>query len=319
MLATQTLKDPDSYMPGEAALAEIETHIAAYNRARPEIYNRCMTWALIGLAVYACFAALVILYAWELDARGKSFGVVLGLLFLGGAGLWTLMWRPMEKHQEALRMQLFPRLFGFIDGVTYAKGGKPALLNQVAELKLVRYGNAENDDLIAGRHEGMDFELLETRLTVGSGRSKETVFRGLIFHFRLDRAFPGMLVAAKRGGWWQRTMKEFWRTGPKTELTSGNLRLDESHEFHSDNFAAARPVIAGSLTSVLTWLGNEWHGGDVQIALSGEDGYLMLPSNHDYFSLPGNTEDVVYQRHVRPLVRELVIALAVAHVVRHVN
>lgn len=315
----QALKDPDSYMPDAPTVAEIERQIGLYNQARPKIYSDCLRASVIALAVYALFSVMVVVYASAFGVEGKAYGWILALLVIGGIGLHSLMWKPMERHQQALRLGLFPKLFGFVDGVTYRTGGEVAFLRHISDLKLVSYSSASNDDLIAGRHEGMDFELLETTLTSGSGRSKETVFRGLIFHFRLDPEFPGMLVAAKRGGWWRRTMKEMWRTGPKSEMTSGNLRLDESHEFHSDNFAAARPVIAGPLTSVLIWLGNEWHGGDVQIALSGEHGYLMLPSDHDYFSLPGDDENVVYQRHVKPLVRELVLALAVAHVVRHLN
>lgn len=310
----KTLMDPERYMPGEAALAEIQVQIDAYNKARPAVYDSCMKQAMIALVIYAAFGVLVCFYCIELGIKAKDFVYVAGGLLLGAWGLWILMWSPMERHRAVLRERLFPKLFGFIEDVTYQKNPKPGFLRQISELKLVQYASASNDDLIAGRHEGMDFALLETTLKVGN-KNKDIVFRGLIFHFRLADAFPGMLVVAKRGGWLARTMKDFWRTGPNLEMSSGNRQLDESHQFYSDNRSAARPIIAGPLTSVLTWLGNEWHGGDVRIALSGEHGYLMLPSAHNYFSLPGDSEDIVYKRHVQPLVRELVTALAVAHVV----
>lgn len=310
----RTLMDPERYMPGESAVAEIQAQIDAYNKARPAIYDSCMKQALVALGIYGGFAALICFYCLKLGIEPKNFIIVAAGLIFCGTALWTLMWAPMEKHQAALRERLFPKLFGFIEDVTYQKKPKPGFLRHISELKLVWYQDAENDDLIAGRHEGMDFALLETKLTVGA-KNKETVFRGLVFHFRLAEPFPGMLVAAKRGGWWERTMKDMWRTGPNLEMSSGNRQLDESHQFYSDNKREARPIIAGPLTSVLTWLGNEWHGGDVRIALSGEHGYLMLPSAHNYFSLPGDGEDIVYKRHIQPLVRELVMALAVAHVV----
>ena len=315
----QTLKDPESYMPGEAAVAEIQAQLDGYNRERPTIYHQCMNWALVAVCIYGAFAVLICLYVRQFNLEFKVLAYVVGGLALGGFFLWNFMWSPMAKHQAELRARLFPKLFGFVENATYQQGRKPNFLRHISELKLVAYGEAEADDLITGRHDGMDFELLETTLTIGSGKSKTTVFRGLIFHFRLANDFPGLLVAAKRGGWWERTMKELWRTGPNLEMKSENLRLDESHQFYSDNFAAAPPVILGPLTSVLTWLGDEWHGGDVRIALSGDSGYLMLPSTHDYFSLPGMADDVAYQRHVKPLVRELVLALAVAHVVRQVS
>lgn len=308
----QTLMDPERYMPDDAAVAEIQAQIDAYNKARPAIYDSCMKQAMTGLGIYAAFALLVCFYAFKLGADAEKFILIAGGLLFGGGMLWTLLWSPMESHRAALRERLFPKLFGFVENATYQKKPKPAFLRHISDLKLVRYQDAETDDLVLGRHEGMDFALLEAKLTIGS-KNKETVFRGLIFHFRLADPFPGMLVVAKRGGWWERTMKDFWRTGPSIEISSENRQLDESHQFYSDNRGAARPLIAGPLTSVLTWLGNEWHGGDVRLALSEEHGYLMLPSTHDYFSLPGGGEELVYQRHVKPLVRELVMALAIAH------
>lgn len=314
----QTLMDPELYMPGEAAVAEIQAQIDSYNKARPALYDGCMRQAMVALVIYGAFGLFVCFLGLQFGIKAENFVLVAGGLIGGGWLLWNFIWSPMETVQAALRDRLFPQIFSFIEDVSYHKKAKPGFLRHISELKLVRYQDAETDDLIIGRHDGMDFALLEAKLTVGN-KNKETVFRGLIFHFRLADPFPGMLVAATRGGWWEQTMKEFWRTGPNFEMSSGNLRLDESHQFYSDNPGAARPVISGPLTSVLIWLGNEWHGGDARIALSGEHGYLMLPSTHNYFSLPGMGDDVVYQRHVKPLVRELVMALAVAHVVRQVS
>jgi len=310
----KTLMDPELYMPGEAAVAEIQAQIDSYNRARPAIYNGCMRQAMVALAIYGVFALFVCFVTLKAGIKAEHFVLVAAGLAGGGWLIWNFIWSPMEAVQAALRNQLFPQIFSFIEEVSYQKKAKPGFLKHISELKLVRYQDAETDDLIIGRHEGMDFALLEAKLTVGS-KNKETVFRGLIFHFRLADPFPGMLVVAKRGGWWEQTMKDFWRTGPSLELSSGNRQLDESHQFYSDNRRAARPIIAGPMTSVLTWLGNEWHGGDVRIGLAEEHGYLMLPSSHNYFSLPDGDENVVYQRHIKPLVRELVTALAIAHVV----
>lgn len=308
------LRDPESYMPDAAAVAEIKAQIEAYNRARPAIYDACMKWAVIACAAYAV-AALVL---YNMISDMKQSGFILIVLGAGGYFLWTLMWRPMDRHQAALRARLFPSLFGFMDNVGYAKGVAPPFLHYVKTLGLVEYEDASNDDLITGRHEGMDFELLETELTVGH-KNRKTVFKGLIFHFRLDRPFPGILVAAKRGNWLDRALGGLFSSGPGREIKSGNSRLDETHQFFTDNFGAARPVIDGPLISVLTWFGNEWHGGDVRIAITDEHGYLLLPSPHNYFELPGRERDMDYDRDARPLIHEMVTALSVAHAVRAVG
>ncbi|MGV3551938.1 DUF3137 domain-containing protein [Rhizobium sp.] len=306
-------------MPGEAAVADINVHIDAYNGQRPGIHQRCVTYAWIAMGVYCAVAGWLFILVFNLDTKGKAIGLVGGLAIMGGYYLWGYVWKPLKDHQLTLRYRLFPQIFGFIEKVQYSHAYQPGFLDHLKRLKLIDFTSSENDDLIKGRHDGMDFELVETKLILGSGKNKETVFSGIIFHFRLETEFPGMLVAAKRGNWLQRAAREFWRAGSYDELSSGNRQLDETHEFRSDNFGAARPVIAGPLISVLTWLGNEWHGGDVRIALSHGDGYLMLPADRDYFRLPDLTQDVRYDWDVKPIVREMATLLAVAHVVRQVG
>lgn len=316
------MKSLESYMPGEAVVADIRRHIDMYNSERPGIYRRCTltAWLLmggycviLGLVLYAALGSL------QSSKGDRLFGAILVFGVVGGIALWRFAWKPLRDHQLGLRYGLFPNVFGFIEDVRYAAGHEPSFLSDLKRLKLVEFTKTKNDDVISGVHDGMKFELVETQLTTGSGKSERTTFKGLIFRFRLAEAFPGLLIANKRSGWWERTMKEFWGTGPANEISSGNLRLDETHEFRTSNFSAAQPVIAGPLTSVLTWLGNEWHGGDVRIALSHDDGYLMLPTTADYFALPDLQYDVRYESHIKPLVREMVQLLTVAHAVRQVG
>jgi hypothetical protein len=312
----QDLKDADSYMPDKAAVAGIEKAIADYNSARPEIYAACRRNSYLAMGGYALLAILVLYASSKMLGNGDGWGLVIGLLIVGGGALYSLIWAPMERHQEALRATLFPKIFSFIDDIRYERKSKPSFLAHVNSLKLASHTDAVNDDLIAGRHDGMAFELLETTLTRGSGRSKETVFKGLIFHCQMDKPFPGFLLAARRGNWFERTMTEMWRTGPTNDLLSGNAQLDETHQFSSDNFAAAQPILAGPLTSVLIWLGNQWPEGEARIALAEAHCYLLLSSKHNYFALPAMSDDISYDWHIRPLIRELVMALAMARAVR---
>jgi len=316
------IKSLDDYMPSEAAVADIQRHIDIYNEERPGIYQRCALTAWLLMGGYCLIVGLILyatLGAMQTSKDSRLFGAVLVFGVAGGAWLWRYVWKPLRDHQLELRYSLFPNIFGFIEEVRYAAGHEPAFLDDLKRLKLVDFTKTKNDDVISGVHDGMKFELVETELVRGNGKNERTTFKGLIFRFRLAEAFPGLLVANKRSGWWERAMKEFWGTDSSNEIRSGNLWLDETHEFRTSNFSAAPRVIAGPLTSVLTWLGNEWHGGEVRIALSYDDAYLMLPTNVDYFALPDLQYDVRYESHVRPLVREMVQLLAVAHVVRQVG
>jgi hypothetical protein len=315
----QSMKNPESYMPDEAAVAEIRRHIDIYNSDRPGIYRNCTLVAWLAMSAYGVVVGIVTYGALQMSDGTSLLGAILVFAIVGGVWVWRYAWMPLRDHQLGLRYGLFPKVFGFIEEIRYSAGIEPYFLDNLKRLKLVDFTKSKNDDVISGVHEGMAFELVETQLITGSGKSERTTFKGLIFQFRLAESFPGLLVANKRSGWWERTMKDFWGTGSFDEIRSGNFRLDETHEFRTSNHGAAQPVIAGPLTSVLTWLGNEWHGGDVRIALSHDDGYLMLPTTTDYFALPDLQRDVSYEGHVKPLVREMVQLLAVAHVVRGIG
>jgi hypothetical protein len=315
----ESLKNPDTYMPDEAAVAVIERHIDDYNRERPGVRRRCISRTWMMLSGYAIMAALVIYLALQADKPGALVTLLSGFICIGALGVRRLAWKPIRDHRLALRHQLFPKVFGFISDVEYSAKQEPGFLRQFAELKIIDFSSTQSDDMVSGKHDGMRFELVETQLIRESGRSQRIVFKGVVFHFTLEKEFPGKLVAAKRGGWWERSIVESWRDAVPGELASGNRQLDEIYEFHSDNHLAARPVIAGPLTSVLTWLGNLWHGGDVQIAFSHKDGYLMMPTKGDYFALPELGDDISYERDVEPLVREIVGLLAVAHVARKIG
>lgn len=52
------------------------------------------------------------------------------------------------------------------------------------------------------------------------------------------------------------------------------------------------------------------------MALDGKACYLLLPSKKDYFALPSITEDIDFARDAEPMIRDLVVLLALAHLVR---
>jgi hypothetical protein len=311
-----SLRNPEALMPDEAATAAIRQHIDRYNRERAVTERQCRTHAVPLMSVYGIIAAIVLVILVQASANGQAWGAFIALAAGGGIWLWRQLWKPLRDHQLALRHRLFPQIFGFIDQVEYASGIEPHFLVDLRQLQLVRFTRTRCDDLIAGVHEGMEFALLETELVTGSGKSEQITFKGLIFRFDLERPFEGVLIANQRLSWWQRSMADLWSSTSLRELSSGNLRLDESHVFLSNDPAAAMPIIAGPLTSVLTWLGDTWREGDVRIALSREHGYLLLPSKRNYFAFPPARQDINYEADIKPLVREMVRLLAIAHVAR---
>ena len=57
----------------------------------------------------------------------------------------------------------------------------------------------------------------------------------------------------------------------------------------------------------------------VRLALMGGDAFLMVPTKRNFFELPGPQEDIDWERHVRPMIRDLMTLLAVAQLVCRIN
>jgi hypothetical protein len=252
-------------------------------------------------------------------SRHNPLGIVVALIAMCGYWVWGFAWQPVKDYQLGLRHRLFPVIFGFIDKVEYAQGQAPGgLLLLVKSMKLVRFSHSENDDLVRGTHDGLRFEMVESRLQVGSGKDRTTVFRGLIFRFSVEHAFPGLLVAARRGNLLQEWVHDVFGGNDDT-IASGDPEIDAAYAIHTDNERAARPILEGTLTAALKYLKRSWQSGDARIALRGPECFLLLPADRDYFRIPSILRDVDYKRDVEPMIRDMVVLLAFVHLISKVG
>lgn len=312
-----SLNDPSHYTPDAARLAAIKERIDEYNAERPAIMKTAYVQVALFMGAYGAvvlFVFYLLLHSGNPSKHNPLAWVLAGLAFAGWY-IWGFAWKPVTDHQLSLRYRLFPVIFGFVDKVQYGNGHAPGFLDAVKQMKLVQFGSSENDDLVSGTHDGLDFEMVESRLNVGSGKNKTAVFKGLIFHFNRDDEFPGMLVAAKRGNRFQEWMHELFRTHDDT-IPTGDPNIDGTYEIHTDNHSAGRPLVEGPLLSALKYLRREWWSGDARVALRGREVFLLLSADRDYFALPSIRQDIDYNTDVEPMIRDMVTLLAVAHLIR---
>jgi len=55
------------------------------------------------------------------------------------------------------------------------------------------------------------------------------------------------------------------------------------------------------------------------VALSGSDGFLLMPRSKNFFELPHISEPIDYNRHVAPMITDLGAMLATAALVRKIG
>ena len=77
--------------------------------------------------------------------------------------------------------------------------------------------------------------------------------------------------------------------------------------------------MTGRLAKALQWLGETWPEQPARVALSGSDGFLLIPLSKNFFELPGISAPLDYQRHVAPMIADMVSLLATASLVRKIG
>ncbi len=309
--------DEKAVMPDAAALEKVHQAIAEYNQDRPARELSMQQRVTIVMGGYVLIAGCILLLFFNSDLK-EGFGIVCGLTLFIGWWLYQQCLKPARAFQQGLRDRMLPVIFGFVERVQYSKGTTPRYMERFPKEALMKYAIANHDDAVSGVYENLRFMLSETELTTG-GKNKTVLFKGVVFHFIRDISFPGILAATKRPGGFQKFVENFFSTGPLNVIESGDPRADASHEFRTNNITAAKPLIEGELVSALDYLSSVWRDDVVRIALSGQECFLMVPSKKNFFELPDIAHDINFDRHVMPMIRDLVTLLVTARLVSRIG
>ncbi len=312
--------DTADFMPDAAVIAAIKSDLQAYEARRATV-QRQVLWRLplfIGLVLVA-----TVLLAWLFNSFADPYEQWFSTphVFLYIAGIvaavfaYFLAVRPANDLRQSFRDGLLPVIFGFIEDVSYRRGEKPSSFDRLPAETIGSFDREHFDDTISGRYEGFPFELYEARLTQKASKAETSIFNGVVIAFETVKPFPGVLVATRRTN----KVMGFFRGifgGRMEEVPSGIPALDEEYEFRTDNVEAARPLVTGRLAKALQWLGETWPDEPARVALNGNEGFLLLPQDKNFFELPDIGQPLDYKLHVEPMIADLASLLATASLVR---
>lgn len=315
--------DTKDFMPGEAVIASIRKDLELYENERRRA-ARQVRWRVptfFGLLIVAV-VLLALLFNVVADPVERWFSTLHVFLYGAALGSAAIIYRfgmkPAREMQQSFRSHLLPIVFGFVNDISYRRGAKPQSFDRLPRDAIRKFDKSEFDDVISGRYEGFPFELYEAHLTSGSGKSKATIFKGVVLAFEQISPFPGFLVAARKAGQVSQFFRGFFGSD-LSELQSGVPAIDDLYEFRTDNTDAARPLVTGRLARALQWLGETWPDEPARVALRGNDGFLLLPLSKNFFELPDISTPLDYKMHIETIVADLVALLATAALVRKVG
>lgn len=304
-------------MPDAAALAAVEAEIAGYNALRPQVARDAIWRMVLYMGGWALVSALI---SWPLVTGGHSnvFGFVFVGIVFSGYYVYDQAISQRKGFQQALRDRMLPVIFGFVKDLHYSNGRTPRFMNRMPGEELVRRTRSTHGDTITGVYDGLAFTLSETELAVGSGKHKEVTFKGVIVYFQQEKPFTSELLAAKRPGRFSQAMRGLFGDRSKLmEVKSGDVFIDASHEFRTDNPTEAASRVA-AMAKALGYLSEVWRDGVMRIAIQRGDGFLLVPSTKDFFELPPIDVPLDFDAHAKPMIRDFVTLLATARLVSRI-
>jgi hypothetical protein len=316
--------DAKDFMPREEVIAGIRKDIEAYEAERAKAYGQVKWRVPVFLGVLFILAALV---AYAFNSFASPYEQWLStphvflyvLTFVAAFFVYNAATSPANKLRQSFRERLLPIVFSFIKDMRYANGAMPDSFDRLPRQAVGTFNRQSFDDVVSGKYADFPFELYEAELSYKAGKSRQTVFKGVVTAFETPMPFPGLLVAAKRAGTVSKFFRDLFGTGGLETINCGIAGLDEAYEFHTDNPDAARPLVSGKLAKALQWLNDTWPGEPARVALSGRDGFLLLPLTKNFFELPGISTPINYKTHIEPIVADMVSLLATASLVRKVG
>lgn len=302
---------------GREEMPEGDVHhaITRYNAARAAVARR-MFYRLMVVVVPMVIVAVVTIGM--IATRGPGLPVY-GLMIFGFALFYwggTLAVSPSRRFQRDIRSELLPAVFGFVDEFSYRFRTDPDFPKTALIDDFVHGVNSRHFYMLSGDYRGMQFTLTETEFVENSDVSNGTVFRGIVLQFTLADLFPGTLLAAPHNFSTRRTERDFLERGNLAMIRSGNRQVDHRHEFRTNERYAAKTLLEGEFPEALHIVGQTWPRGIVRLLLRGNKGFLLFTGRKNVFELPGINQSIDYDKHLRPMIRELQSLLTAANLIR---
>lgn len=213
---------------------EIAPRLDELESQRQALSRRGWMWFAVVTAVFAGIAVL-------LYPTLGGFGVVFFMIFGAIAGLIA---RGIQgnKWTGAVAETVMPHVCAFLGETRYDRTAATRFpLDRVESIGLVgSHDSARLEDQVVGRWQGVDYTLVEARLTRSSNSkdssSSDTVFSGLLFRIGLPHPAPTRIVILRNYGRTLNAVAGFLSFGkgrgmPRVE--TGHAAFEKDFELHA--------------------------------------------------------------------------------------
>jgi hypothetical protein len=254
----------------ERLLAPTLTELEA---ARTDIVHqvnvRLVTHVPLGVAAGVCL--------WILGQFGRepaTFFNLLEFMGIGGAAGWY--WASRKLSEQYLRLykdRVLPRLAAQFGSLSYRQATEPDMILLRAQHIFREFDRVVAEDEIYGTYRGMALNIVELKLTYGSGKERRVEFDGLLTTVKLPRHLAGTTAVIADNGLLGNLRDRFGAEG-REHVRVEDPAFEKAYEVYGTDQVAARALLTPAFMERFLALGQR--AGFLQPLALAQDNRLTI-------------------------------------------
>ena len=238
-----------------------------------------LTFAIIAstiLSIIGCFCLLGLLVA---EGDGDVIeGALKGALFFFGLawGVWYLIKKNFESK---IKQKIMPTVCSCFENLTWSEtlynGGEVFKASGVVP----NFTSEDYDDIFSGSHRDVNMEIVESEFEIGSGKSRRTVFKGVVIKLDMNKNFTSHTVITPDTLFHQSPVKDLRHT------TLEDVQFEKKFDVFTNDEVDARYLITPTFMERLKGMKTAFKADKIRCAFYGQYLLVGLSTNKDLFSL----------------------------------
>jgi len=307
-------KIPDT-VGGEAIAADLKDVLAEVERTRVstvEAVNKRAIWRVpLGL-VGGVALAIVSQFS---DDPPDLIEMIALVGFPALLGYWWASAGLSAKYTQLYKDKVLPRLAATFGALSYRSAAMPDLGRLKAENIFRKFDAVDADDEIHGTYRNLPLNIVELKLTNGSGKNKQTTFSGLLLTLDLPRDTGAMTAVVSDAGAVGNFMDR-QRSQNRQRVKLEDPVFEKVYEVYGSDQIAARALLNPAFMERLMKLGQLPGFGLPLVLCAGREFHIAMPrTGSDLFEPPGFRKPAATHEALVALRKDIAAVLAAADAV----
>ena len=260
---------------------------------------------LFGGVAALLITAIVIL---ALSSSGERDLYWVAAFATGIVGMFAAAW-SYSRVQKSVKAFLLEKTCGFLD-MGYSLEAPRTHVEAFKSLQLLPFHHwSKVEDEITGELDGVDFHVMDAKLSRRSGKSNRTVFRGVLATFQVERPFAGITIVARDKGWLGKLFEGSGGRFQRIEFEDDDF--ERRFDVYSDSPPDSRALLDRVMVERLKSLSDSL-GGRLAVAFNDRRVLASVNRKKDLFEAGGLSQPLDDPRRVQAIVDDIGFALGVA-------